>query len=104
MNYTKYWSIKMELNEAIKILKENGVLVEAAMPEATKAVRKADDAIFNAETLKDVITALQKLDAALPDMDFYVEGIAIRLKHPKNQDPWIEMRPRENDSTWYGVK
>ena len=93
----------MELNEAIKILKENGVLVEAATPEA-KAVRKADDAIFNAETLKDVITALQKLDAALPDMDFYVEGIAIRLKHPKNQDPWIEMRPRENDSTWYGVK
>lgn len=94
----------MELNEAIKILKENGALVEAAMPEASKAVRKADDAIFNAETLKDVITALQKLDAALPDMDFYVEGIAIRLKHPKNQDPWIEMCPRENDSTWYGVK
>ena len=93
----------MELNEAIKILNENGALVEAATPEA-KAVRKADDAIFNAESLKDVIVALQKLDAALPDMDFYVEGIAIRLKHPKNQDPWIEMCPRENDSTWYGVK
>jgi hypothetical protein len=44
------------------------------------------------------------LKEAKPDMDFYVEGIAIRLKHPKNQEPWIEMRPRENDSTWYGVK
>jgi len=94
----------MKLDEALELLKKNDCIVEAAMPEESKAVRKADDAIFNASSLKDVIVALQKLDAALPDMDFYVEGVAIRLKHPKGQDPWIEMRPRENDSTWYGVK
>ena len=94
----------MDLNEALDILEKSGALVEAAMPEASKAVRKADDAIFNASSLKDVITALQKLDAALPNIDFYVEDVAIRLRHPKGEDPWIELKPRENDSTWHGVK
>ena len=93
----------MELNEALEFLEDNDYIVEAAMPEASKAVKKADSAIFHARSLQEVITALQELDAALPDMPLSVHDINIRLKHPKNSEPWLVLKPRDADP-WGGIK